>query len=107
MQLPVPLRRALAAAAAPALARLLALSLAALSLGMPAVAETPADARLGLGIGAENVVPAVPDAALAARLFGAPQDGQVIVTRQDTPAPSWPVEAEGRTLGLIGSTWEL
>lgn len=107
MQLPVPLRRALAAAAAPALARLLALSLAALSLGMPAVAETPAETRLGLGIGAETVAPAVPDAALAARLFGAPQDGQVIVTRQETPAPSWRVEAEGRTLGLIGSTWEL
>lgn len=107
MQLPVPLRRALAAAAAPALARLLALSLAALSLGMPAVAETPAETRLGLGIGAETVAPAVPDAALAVRLFGAPQDGQVIVTRQDTPAPSWRVEAEGRTLGLIGSTWEL
>ncbi len=105
MQLPAPLRRILGAAAAPLLAPLLVLSLAVLSWGAPVSAESPA--RLGLGVAAETVAPAVPDAALAARLFRLAPDSRVILTRQDTPAPSWRVEAEGRTLGLIGSTWEL
>ena len=78
-----------------------------LAMGAPAGAQSPAAARLGLGGEAATLAPSVPDAALAARLFGLAQDGQLAVIRQETPAPSWRVEAGGRALGLIGSTWEL
>lgn len=50
---------------------------------------------------------AAPDAALAAALFGLPAGDDTDLTRVETPAPAWRVSAGGRTLGLIGSTWEL
>ena len=97
MKLSAPLRRLARAAAM--------LSLAALGWGaVPALAR---EGGTGLSASAEAIAPASPDAALAAALFQLPPDRQPGVARQEAPVPGWRVEAEGRPLGLIGSTWEL
>ena len=103
MQLPVPSRLFPRAA----VAILLAVLVWAGVWTAAASAETPVATRLGMGFAAETVAPAVPDAALAATLFGLSPDSRAVVTRQESAAPSWRVAAGGRTLGLIGSTWEL
>lgn len=82
------------------------LTLMALAPGLQAVA--PADAApAGLSAPEDTVAPMVPDAPLAASLFAMPPGTLPRVIRQETPVPGWRVEAEGRVLGLIGSTWEL
>ena len=71
-------------------------------------AAPPAGAAPGRpAAGQQEIVPAVPDAALAARLFQMPPGSRPVLTRQEAPAPGWRVEAGGRVLGVIGSTWEL
>ncbi|WP_323717734.1 4Fe-4S binding protein [Paracoccus aminovorans] len=98
MNLPAPLRRLLRAAAL--------LPLLAAAPGPPAAA--PAEASPAVPVQAEAAIaPAAPDAALAAALFRLPPGVAPVLLRQETPVPGWRVEAEGRALGLIGSTWEL
>ncbi|MDU9005347.1 4Fe-4S binding protein [Sedimentitalea todarodis] len=64
-----------------------------------AIAET----RIGFEA---EVAPAVPDAALAAEMFGVPLP--VTVERTESPIPGWQVSArDGTTLGRIGSSWEI
>lgn len=98
MRLPAALVRILRAAALAILAAQAAVLPAGPAGAAPATASRAA---------AEATAPAVPDAALAAALFGRPADPPPAVVRQDTPVPGWRVEVEGRALGLIGSTWEL
>ncbi|MBV0891440.1 NosR/NirI family protein [Paracoccus sp. Z118] len=45
--------------------------------------------------------------AAAAALFGVTDGDSVRLQRQQGPVPSWEARADGRPLGLIGSTWEL
>ncbi|MTE01913.1 4Fe-4S binding protein [Paracoccus sp. YIM 132242] len=78
------------------IARAACLALAVLALQTPATA-----------VAQDAIAPATPDASLAAALFGMPPGSAPGLTRQETPVPGWTVAADGRTLGLIGSTWEL
>jgi len=73
--------------------------------GMAAIPATAAPpARL---VAPDAVAVAVPDPALAAALFSQPAGTRLILTREDQPVPLWRAAAEGRNLGLIGSTWEI
>jgi len=63
------------------------------------------------GVGAdflrsETVEPATPDAALAARLFGA-RAAALHVIRDDSLPPSWAVHGPDGPIGHIASTWEI
>ncbi len=62
-----------------------------------------ADAE-GLQVGTE-ARPAVPDAAIAARLFAAEAAG-LSVTREEGVPPSWEVRGPEGSVGRIASTWE-
>ncbi|WP_134725778.1 NosR/NirI family protein [Paracoccus luteus] len=81
------------------IAAALALSLAA-GVPPPALAAPP-----GLAAGTDTVQAAAPTPGIAAELFGS--TAPVTLERQDAPVPSWLAQAGGRTLGRIGSTWEL
>ena len=78
------------------------LSLLASGMAGPVHAAPPA-----LAAASETIAPAAPDAVLAAALFQMPPGSTPMLTRQETPVPGWTVAADGRVLGLIGSTWEL
>jgi NosR/NirI family nitrite reductase transcriptional regulator len=67
----------------------------------------PVFSAAGAGlIGREQVEPAVPDAALAARLFES--DTNVLqLTRDNTSPPSWEIRGPDGVIGYIASTWEI
>ena len=54
----------------------------------------------------DPVEPAVPDAVIAARLFGSATD-TLLVTRDETSPPSWEVRGPDGPIGHIASTWEI
>ena len=62
-------------------------------------------ARAAGGIGADAIAAAVPDADIAAGLFGIAKP--VAVDRSQGGVPGWTVSVDGRTIGYIGSTWEV
>jgi NosR/NirI family nitrite reductase transcriptional regulator len=57
-------------------------------------------------VGSEQVESAVPDSALAGRLFGL-ETGVLQLTRDDTSPPSWEVLGPDGVIGHIASTWEI
>jgi len=73
-----------------------------LLLTVPPVAAAAAG---GAGIFPEDSAAAAPDAALAARLMNVSEP--VVVERTEDGVPGWEVRAGGKTLGHIGSTWEI
>ena len=87
--------------------RLLARAAAILSLLASGMAGPVHAAPPALAAASETIAPAAPDAVLAAALFQMPPGSTPMLTRQETPVPGWTVAADGRVLGLIGSTWEL
>ncbi|WP_422365659.1 4Fe-4S binding protein [Pelagibius sp.] len=48
---------------------------------------------------------AVPDQAIAARLLNS--NAPLRLRRQETPLPDWSVEASGKPIGYLASTWEI
>lgn len=79
--------------------RLAAIVVLAFLCALPAIAEP----RIGFEL---EIAPAVPDAPLAAEMFGVPLP--VTIARTETPVPGWLVSArDGTTLGRIGSSWEI
>ncbi|MRX50480.1 4Fe-4S binding protein [Paracoccus sp. S-4012] len=82
---------------------LLALGLAAATLGPGQIATAQTADR---GVLRGDTVPAAqPTDALAADLFGVPEEG-LALARVEQP-PAWRASAGGQPLGLVGSTWEL
>jgi NosR/NirI family nitrite reductase transcriptional regulator len=57
-------------------------------------------------VGSENIASAVPNTALAARLFGSGAE-TLQLTRDDTSPPSWEVSGASGVIGHIASTWEI
>ena len=72
-------------------------------VSMTCLASPAAGAGLVSG---DPVAPAVPDAAVAARLFGSGTDA-LLVTRDKTSPPSWEVRGPDGPIGHIASTWEI
>ncbi len=58
----------------------------------------------GIGVAPDAIAPAVPDATLAAGIFGGED---LSVTREDAGVPGWTVRRGGTVVGHIGSTWEI
>ncbi len=95
-------------------ARRLAATLCAALAGALLVVAAPGAAVAGpasaapafLAAAPDTVSAAAPTPQIAAALFGQPAE-TVTLDRLTTPVPAWRAQSDGRTLGLIGSTWEL
>lgn len=90
-------------------ARLICAALLGVALAWLSVPATTARAETfsaGGVVSADAIAPAAPDAAIAATLLGG--TAPVRVERVEAGVPGWVIyDAQGATLGHIGSTWEI